>query len=216
MTAGDGRHPRWQGGEAFASSQAIFRNAAHAMIRAGSLSTLSMRGLAAAVGASAMTAYRYYPDKHALIADVREEVWRQFAACLDRATAGISGAEDRFRRACDAYVRFALDREHEFRLLFETDKQETAARPEGSSDAASWTLLTGLVRQLMPDADRDEVLEQAHWIWASLHGMTMLHLSGRLMLGRSLDQLAAKVIEAHLQALRQSAGRRASPVAPLP
>src|SRR3546814_14025271 len=109
------------------------------MIRAGSLSTLSMRGLAAAVGASAMTAYRYYPDKHALIADVREEVWRQFAACLDRATAGISGAEDRFRRACDAYVSFARDREHEFSQLFETDKKQKAARAQGATKADSGT-----------------------------------------------------------------------------
>lgn len=186
MTASKPAKQRWQPSDHFESSQALFRDAAYAMIKSGSLRELSMRGLASAVGASSMTAYRYYADKEALIEDVRRMAWQNFARHLQSATTEPTSAEERFRRQCDAYLRFALDCEPEFRLIFEPPNKARRQEPE---NLEAWQILLGLVADLAPDLDEEQVVRFAFHTWSTMHGLAMLHLSYGLAFDRSVNDV---------------------------
>ncbi len=38
-------------------------------------------------------------------------------------------------------------------------------------------------------------LERAHFLWAQVHGLVSLHLAGKLVMGRSLEQLFPAVFD---------------------
>ena len=188
-------HRRWEKAQGAEAARAILRDAAHAMIRADGLAHFSMRSLASQVGASAMTAYRYYPDKNALVEDVRNDVWRTFVKALGDAGVDAHDPTAGFRLTCLAYLDFAVRSEQDFRLLFEHSgpaRDATLADPTWRND--SWEWLLHSVGALDDETDPSEVERQAHCVWASLHGLAMLHLSQRLVFGQLLEDLAEPLI----------------------
>lgn len=180
---------RWRDAQDYDAARDVLRDAAHDMIRAGGLHELSMRALAARVGVSAMAAYRYYPGKEALLDDVRAHVRLGFAAFLEEAAAVETDPVDKFRRLCSAYLDYALRNEEDYRLIF----GPTAPPPTTSDDTPArtpaWQVLVSALQNLPNAAPQDRIIDQAHLTWATLHGLVMLHLSGRLVLGRSVEQL---------------------------
>ncbi|MEG3085129.1 TetR/AcrR family transcriptional regulator [Sphingomonas sp. PB2P12] len=166
--------PRWTGTEKFEAAKTIFREAAYAMIRSGSVQQLSMRGLADAVGVSPMTAYRYYPDKKTLIEDVRRLAWRNFAQRLCMGSDQQVSAEERFRRLCQGYLTFAIECRPEFQLLFEPAAKAERRKPE---NIEAWHVLTESIKGLAPSLSEDIVRQHAYHTWSSMHGLAMLYIS---------------------------------------
>ncbi len=198
---------RWHPADTFEESRALFRDAAHAMIRSGSVASLSMRGLALEVGASPMTTYRYYHDKDALIADVRKQVWREFTAQLNRSVEGIADAPSIFRTMALTYLRYAVDHEQEYRLMFDGPRPVIPSGGAGDAlDMQAWALLRDLVTSIVGRKDEDRSSQYAHLIWSSLHGLVTLHHSGRLSLEGGIDEVGPPIISLLLDAVQNSAG----------
>lgn len=186
--------PRWHATDQFETSQAVFRDAAYALIRSGSVATLSMRGLAKMVGASPMTAYRYYSDKETLLQDVRRLAWCDFARHLDEARAAACSGRERFRSMCREYLSFAIEHEPEYRLLFDGNPGAETASPVQAEGAHAWQLLLDAVGGLRPGLDADETLRHAHLTWSSLHGLSLLHLSRKLVGGRFVEDVLESIV----------------------
>ena len=158
---------------------------------------VTMRNVAAAVGCSAMTPYRYFENKEEIFALVRAEAFRRFSAAQEEAVAGILDPVERLVASGASYVRFALADPDAYRLMFELDPGPAFDHPVLVEEGArAWSVMRGAVGRAV-DAGlltgNPDVL--AHLFWGMVHGLVSLHLSGKLMLGCEIDTLLAPAFQ---------------------
>ena len=159
---------------------------------------VTIRVLATDLGCSPTTPYRYFKNKAEIFQAVQSAAFTRFANALEGAYRDDQTHSARLRALCWAYVHFALEEPHAYRIMFELDP---AQRPElhEEADLRSWTFMHRAVEQavaagaLVGDPD---VL--AHLLWSGVHGLVALHLSGMLMMGRQLEELIEAMLERQL------------------
>jgi AcrR family transcriptional regulator len=152
---------------------------------------VSMRQLAAELGVSPMTPYRYFRDKDDILAAARASGFDRFAAALE---AAYDTSEDPIQRAQnvgEAYLRFAFNNPAAYRLMFdlaqptETNYPElirAATRARATMSHYSQGLLdAGIIR-----GDPDVI---AHVYWAGIHGLVVLKLGDLISPKLEFDQL---------------------------
>jgi AcrR family transcriptional regulator len=138
---------------------------------------VTMRELAAAMGVSAMTPYRYFHDKNEILAAMRARAFDEFADALNTAQ-----CDDRPGTVTESYVRFALGHPSEYALMFALNQPDENDYPElvRAKDRAKATM-TAHIRPLVETGlfvgDPDLI---GHVFWAMLHGAVTLHLAGKL------------------------------------
>jgi AcrR family transcriptional regulator len=142
---------------------------------------VTMRELAKELGCSAMTPYRYFRDKDELLAMVRAAAFRRFTARLEAATHE-SPEGQRGEALIHAYVAFALDEPHAYRLMFDLTQPDSARYPElEAASQHAWRMLCGHFEPLVASgklAGDPQLIGYAYW--ASLHGFAMLALAKQL------------------------------------
>ena len=181
--------------EVQAFRERICEAAAHLFAETG-YEAVTLRSVAALVGCSPMTPYRYFPGgKDEIFAAVRAASFGEFA---DASSASVEGIEDPFERLTAGgreYIRFALERPDQYRLMFELT-QPLTGHPEVMRQAErAWAPL----REIVEGAIDAGVLSGhpdtvAHVVWAGLHGLVSLHLAGKLQMGRSIEDLIEPVL----------------------
>jgi AcrR family transcriptional regulator len=153
---------------------------------------VTMRSLAGALGCSPMTPYRYFANKDALLNAVRADAFRTFADAQEAASAAADPVTRllAFKRA---YIAFALAHPHAYRVMFELIDQPAAVDPEVERESArGFSFLYRATKEAVATgAVTGDARSLAHLFWASTHGLVMLHLAGRLTMGRSIAELAA-------------------------
>jgi len=175
---------------------------------------VSLRGLADELGCSRATPYRYFQNKDEIFAAVRARAFAQLAAACDEATALEPHAERRLMAIGHAYLRFARDEPHAYRVAFELDQPDVEKYPELlRARATAW----GAMREAVEHAFLEGMLEGdpetiSHLYWAGLHGLAALELAGQLQ-SRTLDELEGPMIESLLRGTRIATRGHAS-VAP--
>ncbi|MBX9943433.1 MAG: TetR/AcrR family transcriptional regulator [Reyranella sp.] len=151
---------------------------------------VTMRQLAEALGCSPKTPYRYFKDKADILATVRAQAFTRFADALEAAVAKGDGALDRARQVGDAYLRFAFERPHDYRIMFEIDQPIGDEHPDLAEAARrARTFITRQAEDMASEGliDVDPVL--FGWsLWAGTHGIVMLAKAG--MLGHGPDRKA--------------------------
>jgi AcrR family transcriptional regulator len=142
----------------------------------------TMREVAAALGVSAMTPYRYFKDKEEILAAVRAAAFDRFAQALESAFASANSPEARGNAVGQAYVRFAFSEPSSYKLMFDTTQPDEASYPElARATMRARHTMTGYVRGLVDAGllEGDPALI-GHVFWASLHGAVVLQLAGKL------------------------------------
>lgn len=143
---------------------------------------VTMRELAAALGVSAMTAYRYFKDKDHILAAVRARAFTRFAECLEKAWAGPGDVGQRAVAKRDAYVRFARENPASYKLMFDLSQPDEAKYPElVEAGARAKVQMTNHVREMVDQglvSGDPELI--GHAFWALLHGAVTLHLANQL------------------------------------
>ncbi len=154
---------------------------------------VTMRAVADALGVSAMTPYRYVRNKAELFGLVRADAFRRFADHLEHALGRGGAPLARLRRLKHAYIRFALDDEDGYRIMFELSQPDPRRHAELRREArrAFGCLEREVEAAVRAGAREGDPLTVAHLLWASTHGLVSLHLAGKLAMGRSLEVLAA-------------------------
>lgn len=183
---------RWQHTQGHESCRTVLRDAAHEMIRSNGLARFNMRALAKRVGLSPMAAYRYYDSKDVMIEDIRSDITLSFAVCLEEAAAHVKRPIDQFNAMCSAYVDFAISNSQDYLLMF-GDKSSTLPVNNFQPIKTAWEVLLNVLKRINPNINEDDMQDQAHLIWSSLHGLVILHISGRLVIGRSISQILPKL-----------------------
>jgi AcrR family transcriptional regulator len=158
---------------------------------------VSLRRLAAELGCSPMTPYRYFRDKDEILAAVRAAAFCRFADAQERSVEGLVDPRHRLEALGKAYLTFAQQEPHAYRVMFELhqnpDPGHTAQRRQ---EERAWQSLRGEVAAAIGagvlGGDPDTV---AHLLWAGLHGIVSLELAGKLRMGRTFDDLRDSMME---------------------
>ncbi|MDE1986816.1 MAG: TetR/AcrR family transcriptional regulator [Alphaproteobacteria bacterium] len=143
---------------------------------------VTMRELASALGVSAMTPYRYFRDKDAILAAVRARAFDRFSDALEKAYAGPGTTPERAHAKREAYVRFALEEPAAYRLMFDMSQAGNEEYPDllratARAQAQMTEHVYALVEEGMLSGDPELI---GHVFWAALHGAVTLHLAGKL------------------------------------
>ncbi|HWF76274.1 MAG TPA: WHG domain-containing protein [Caulobacteraceae bacterium] len=162
---------------------------------------LSMRRLAAEVGCSPMAPYRHFADKEALIAAMRAAAFDRLADALDGVARGGR------RKAADiggAYVRFARANPAAYKLMFDLAQPDEAAYPElALASARAREAMSGYVRELVEAGVlAGDPVALGYVFWATIHGLVVLDLAGRLPAEPGFEQLRVTALGALMRGLR--------------
>ncbi|HEY5338218.1 MAG TPA: TetR/AcrR family transcriptional regulator [Rhizomicrobium sp.] len=142
----------------------------------------TLRELAAALGVSPMTPYRYFHDKDEILAAVRARAFQQFAHTLEAAYGKGTDAASRASSTGEAYIRFALENPGTYKLMFDLAQSEHGKYPEltEAADRARLTMtrhIPGLIEAGLLEGDPSLI---GHVYWVVLHGAVTLKLAGKL------------------------------------
>lgn len=149
---------------------------------ADGLEGFSMRKLARQVGVTAPALYRHYESRDHVLTDVVREAYREFTASLYRALEGRTPLE-RFARAGEGYLDFALRNARWYQILFIAPEQlgmtALPADVEGMGSAIHQFWVdrvrecqdAGLLREGDP-------AQLSLTMWAHAHGMITLYHNG--------------------------------------
>ncbi len=153
---------------------------------------VTMRQLAEALGCSPKTPYRYFKDKADILATVRAEAFSRFADALEAAAMKGEGPLERARLVGDAYLRFAEEHPHAYRIMFEIDQPIDDQHPELLRESKrARTFVTQQAEDMVKAGliDADPLL--FGWsMWAAAHGLVMLKQAGMLEHGPDIRALA--------------------------
>jgi AcrR family transcriptional regulator len=179
------------------------------------LEAVTMRELARALGVSAMTPYRYFADKEAILAAVRARAFDAFAAALETAAARPGNAAERADAVGRAYLDFAFSQPHAYRLMFDLSQPDDGRYPElDRAGHRARRTMTGYMEALVAGgflAGDPETLGQI--FWAMVHGLIVLQLAGKLDPKpdfATLHRTAMSLLARGAQAVSQLDKRRAS------
>ena len=172
---------------------------------------VTLRGLAADLGCSPMTPYRYFRDKGEIFAAVRAAAFGRFADAEAAALDAVAEADPivRLRALSRAYIGFARAEPDAYRIMFELTQPESTDHPELMEEGyRAWTPLQSTVAAAVDAGflagDAETI---AHAYWAALHGAVALELAGKLTLGRTLEDITEPIIAMLFHGTATAAGR---------
>ena len=171
-------------------------DAAEHLFASQGLEAVTMRLLAAELGVSPMTPYRYFVDKDAILAAVRTRAFNRHAAALE---AAFDAGSDPFQRAASvgrAYLDFALGHPEAYKLMFDVKQPSADAYPElVTAGARSRATMTAHVKAMIDGGvltgDADLI---GHMFWSALHGAIQLQLAGLLAPPFEAERLSREIM----------------------
>lgn len=167
------RNRRGEGGKL---RDEILAAAAGLLERDGNSEAVTLRAVAREVGISAPSIYGHFEDRDAMVSAVIDEAFGDFIAELRAAIVDVADPVERLRRIAHAYLAFAGEHPHRYRLLFDRLDVERNNRPRGRVREDSFTVLSDAL-QACVDAGSStsaDILGDATAIWVALHGFASL------------------------------------------
>ncbi len=166
-------------------------------IQQDGVDALTLRTIGVRLGVSRTALYRHFTDKRALLSSVATEGFRLLTERLLNAwkAGGIRG----FNAMGVAYIRFAMGNPSHYRVMFggfvdDGPRDDDLMR---ESSAAFQALVDAIVALQQEGAVRkDDALQLAQFIWAVVHGVSMLIIDGQLAHHRApIDDLIQFAVE---------------------
>ncbi len=175
---------------------------------------VTMRALAADLGCSPMTPYRYFKNKSEIFHAIRAAAAERFAEAIEEAGRGHSCHVDRLCGMGRGYVDFALSEPHAYRIMFELQNRPIlcAVEEDQAVNMNGWEVMhAAVVSAVMNGELEGDPTILAHLFWSGIHGLVNLEHSGMLVLGKNLEEL----IEAFLERELSGPGRTVHIPAPI-
>jgi AcrR family transcriptional regulator len=145
------------------------------------LGRFSLREVARRAGVSAAAVYRHFDDKEALLREVCAAGFHIFSSYLVRALAARTPKE-RLAATSEQYLRFAVEHPRDYRFIFMGAAEDfaTLAPADSTESASTFHFLVDRVRECMDTRvlRRGDPVTVAAFIWAHVHGVVSLRLSG--------------------------------------
>jgi AcrR family transcriptional regulator len=150
---------------------------------------VTMRQLAADLGVSPMTPYRYFQDKNDILAAVRTNGFNKFAEALEKARASANGPRAIGAAVGDAYVTFAFEHPHTYKLMFDLNQPIDGSYPElvEAGRRAHETMSAWVKDQIAAGEMAGDPEQIGAMFWAATHGVVVLEMAGKLPAGAARD-----------------------------
>lgn len=160
---------------------------------------VTLRAVGDRAQVSRSAAYRHFTDKQDLLAAVAAEAFRRLERRMAAAMAGpvsdpaVNAGGTRLQRGCVAYIEFGLAEPHSYLLMFGA---ELGGREDEVLDAAVQSAMALFFENIVAgqaagDVQPGDVREIASLIWAFMHGLVDLALSGHLTHKKGVDVATA-------------------------
>jgi AcrR family transcriptional regulator len=188
--------PRVLTAEAVGEFREKLVDAAERLFARHGLEAVTMRQLAAELGVSPMTPYRYFADKDAILTAVRTRAFNRHAEALELAFEGGANTVERANAVGRAYLDFALSHPEAYKLMFDIKLPDDAAHPEllaaGARSRATMTAhLKAMIDAGVLRGDPDLI---GHMFWSALHGAIQLQLAGLLSPPFDAERLSGEIM----------------------
>ena len=158
----------------------------------GGYEGVTLRAIAAELGCSPMTPYRYFTDKAEIFAAVKASAFERFADALERRAAGIDDLAERLAALGRAYIDFALTERDDYRVMFEMAAADSSLDDPKlmESSARAWAAIHDQIALAIDSGVLiGDPATVAHVFWAGVHGLVSLELADKLQLGVEVDAL---------------------------
>jgi AcrR family transcriptional regulator len=148
----------------------------------GGIEAISMRAVAERVGVTATALYHYFQNKQELVDRVVRSAFERFGAHLDEAARPHPvGSVGRITALGEAYIRFAVENEAYFRLIFSIELKDPRSLEDlpggGGYPLLRQCVVDAMAAGALRPADPDQV---ALYLWSLVHGIVTLALTCRL------------------------------------
>lgn len=143
---------------------------------------VTMRQLAAELGVSPMTPYRYFKDKDDILAAVRARAFDQFSETLENAYDSGKTPIERSAAVGRGYEAFARSHPEAYKLMFDVSQPNEQDYPDLVRAGARARKTLTLHLEGLRDAGliKGDPLLIGTVVWSAMHGALMLQLAGKL------------------------------------
>lgn len=169
---------------------------------------VTMRDLAAGMGVSSMTPYRYFKDKDEILAAVRTRAFRRLADAMDAAEAKLSTSD--WIQPGEAYFEWAMANRDAYRLMFIEPPTKDYPELGAAMHRARETMAAGWRRAQAQGRFSGDVEDAAHMCWTATHGVLVLELSGMLRPPVQARSIAMRAVDAIARGLNAPVRAQAS------
>lgn len=178
--------------------------AAAALLEGGGIEAVTLRAVGKRAGVSRQAPYKHFADKEALLSVLAAGYFERFGREMFEAAEG-AGDDPLLRLEAmgAAYVRFALDNPHRYRLMF---GEKTQRSPHPEVHEAAHALYEGFVGAIVECQEAGELpagdpVELAALMYATSHGAVDLALAGQAEESKGLaDPMSQlRLLLAHLR-----------------
>ena len=160
----------------------LILDAARELFASEGVEAVTMRRIADRIEYSPTAIYFHFRDKEALLKELCECDFRNFAQEFV-ALLQIADPIERLRRAGHAYVNFGLHHPSHYRLMFMTPKfeQKDHALEKGNPEEDAYAFLKGIVTQALaenrfkPELTDVDLVSQV--VWSGVHGVISLEIA---------------------------------------
>jgi AcrR family transcriptional regulator len=153
--------------------------AARVVIAERGVENLSLREVARKLGVSHQAPYKHYPSRDHLLAEVMRRCFAGFALHLDARERSDEPMEDMGSLGKE-YLRYALEKPLEYRLMFGTPWPENIEHPGLLRDARhAFDVLRKVLARMHGNVSskRDLVDLDALFVWSCMHGLASISQS---------------------------------------
>jgi AcrR family transcriptional regulator len=172
--------------------------AARDVLENASPEAVTLKSLALSLGVSQSAPYRHFQTREAVLAAVAEDGFVSLRNALAQSKVGVVESQ-RLSHVCNAYVRFGVENRGVYKLIFSSTVVDSSRDDADSAAVQAFEfLLQGVSHYVRPT----DVKKTAVWVWASLHGLVMLAIDGKL------DFLPSSVVSEAVQEVVGSLERR--------
>ncbi|HZH06809.1 MAG TPA: TetR/AcrR family transcriptional regulator [Lautropia sp.] len=168
----------------------VLQATASSMLATRGPQAISLREISQAAGVSHAAAYRHYPDKEALLADLAEAGFRELVEINRRVAARTRNGPVAQLQACGrAYVDYGVSRPHLLQLMFGGVIADWESH-QGLADAARQ--LAGSLAAIVTEGQArgelraGEVGDLTLAAWSMVHGLALL-IAGRRIPGVNIN-----------------------------
>jgi AcrR family transcriptional regulator len=163
---------------------------------------VTLRAVGKDLGVSQTALYRHFANKSALLAAVAREGFRMLRLALLAGWEQGGRGLQAFQAMGEAYVEFAVKNPAHYRVMFSAGLDPLERDPELVAEGAgSFQVLVDALLDLQRSEliRRDDPEELARFIWAIVHGISMLAIDGKL---KQQDADVDRLVRYSLERLR--------------
>jgi AcrR family transcriptional regulator len=143
-----------------------FLESAAKIFAEGGLEAVSMRAVAAAVGVSPMTPYRYFADKAELLTGLWDQAAAALSARLRAAVDAQTDARARLRAHLETFIAYWEEHPDQYRLVYMTERTTRREDRSVAQTSAAYAQLLAIAQEANRDLARELGVSEQHALMA--------------------------------------------------